>query len=46
LKAVKTVVKMSVRGKTGRGGPKKRWLDTIVNDNVRAVGMRVRDVES
>jgi hypothetical protein len=35
--AVRVVMKMNVEGKSGRGKPKKRWLDTIEND-IRAIG--------
>jgi hypothetical protein len=33
-------MKMNVEGKSVRGRPKKRWLDTIEN-NMRAVGVYV-----
>jgi len=44
-KTVRVVLKINVKGKRGRGRPKKRWLDTIEN-NMRAVGVCVRDVEN
>jgi hypothetical protein len=41
--AVGIFMKMNVKGKRGRGRPKKRWLGMIEND-MRAIGMYVEDI--
>jgi len=44
-KVVRVVMKMNVEGKTERGRPKIRLLNTIDNDK-RAAGVCVEDVEN
>lgn len=36
----------NVEGEKGRGKPKKRWLDTILENDTRAADLCVRDVEN
>jgi len=43
-KAIRVVMKIVVVEKTGRGRPKKRWLDTIEND-MNAAGLCEGDVK-
>jgi hypothetical protein len=43
INAVRIVIK--INEKSGKGKPKKRWLDTIEND-MRAVDVCVGDVEN
>lgn len=37
---------INVEGKRGRRKPKKRWLDKINNNNMKAVGVCVGNIES
>jgi hypothetical protein len=42
-KTVRVIMKMNVKGKIGRGRPKKKWLDTIENMRAVCVGVNVEN---